>query len=117
MLRSVLVLTAVAVSLTVCGSAQAGKPGGPGHKSGHSNGHAHKQGQPKHSGSFYKGKHHKHWSHTHYSGHYKTTFYFNSGDRLWYYWCAQRDGFLPITYIESDPPTNDLGPNPDDDDD
>jgi hypothetical protein len=64
----------------------------------------------------YRGRGHRHWAWSYFSPFYRTTFYWDPAVETYYYWCAPRGAFYPQSYLEVAPPTDDLGPLGDDED-
>lgn len=109
--RFVISLFAIGLGLAITGSAHAGKPGGGGNSHGSSSSkgsHMH-QSSPMHhnssKSSSYKSYSKDSFKASHYcwSSKYHCNFYWYLD--CYYFWCAPRCCYLPITYIETYPPT------------
>jgi hypothetical protein len=55
------------------------------------------------SGKLAKGGHHQHhrnhhWSSSRYFAQYGCTFYYDTDDQCWYYWCQRDDCYYPTSY-------------------
>src|SRR5207248_1140779 len=117
MLRNLVAATIVAVGLAFGNLVQANAPGGHSHSHGgqnhgHSGNHAHHGHQHAHHfsrGHIFRGRGHHHWARSYYSARYRTTFYYDAILGDWYYWSARREAFYPMSYLETEPPTTDLG--------
>ena len=111
MFRKMVAVTVVAVGLAFGSEVQANGHKGQQHgNGGNHHGHVGHHAQKFSHGHFYKGNSHRHWSKSYFNSRYHTTFYFDTGFGTWYYWSARREAFYPISYIETEPPTTDLGP-------
>ncbi|OAI54356.1 hypothetical protein AYO44_03550 [Planctomycetaceae bacterium SCGC AG-212-F19] len=111
MKRFTISLFTIGLGLAITGSAHAGKPGGSSsgsHNSSHNSSHMH-QSSPTHSysskSSSYRSYSKDSFKASHYcwSSKYHCNFYWYHD--CYYFWCAPRSCYLPITYIETYPPT------------
>ncbi len=56
-------------------------------------------------GYFYYGKEHSHWSYSCWFPRYSCECYYCPSACCWYYWCEPRCSYLPVTCIETAPPS------------
>lgn len=75
-------------------------------------------------GYFFKGKEHRHWSYGYWNAKNRCYFFYEPGLRCFYYWCAPKACYYPVSYIqvappvagdETMPPGIDIKPGPDGD--
>ena len=116
MKRFIISLFAIGLGLALTASAHAGKPGSGGGNKGVSSGNSGNKGVSYNSSSMkptsYKSftKDNFKCSHYCYSSKYCCNFYWYLD--CYYYWCTPRCCYLPITYIETYPPTQVVTTNP-----
>jgi hypothetical protein len=56
-------------------------------------------------GYYYQGKQHRHWSKWYYSSTYKCPIYWCGSTSAWYYWCAPKACYYPVSYVSYAAPT------------
>ena len=108
----ILTLTVIAATTgLVMFAGQTAEAAPHGHAHGHANhshahhghGHtAHFHGRSHHFSHYY-GRGYNNWSRTTWNSRYGCNFYMS--DNIWYYYCSPCNGYVPVTYINTYPPS------------
>jgi hypothetical protein len=68
-------------------------------------GYHHRHGHRFSHGYYFEGRNYHHWAYSRYFKEYGCTCYWEPELNCWYYWCAPRHCYYPVSYITIAPPT------------